>query len=83
MALIVERALHAVKHGLIRAAVRIDETATIALYRARQPASRAFYEIEASRESWSVRELERQVAAMLFERLALKGDEKQLAANGQ
>lgn len=38
---------------------------------------------EASRESWSVRELERQIAAMLFERLALKGDEKQLAAEGQ
>lgn len=47
------------------------------------PRARAFYEIEASRESWSVRELERQVAAMLFERLALKGDEKKLATHGQ
>ena len=47
------------------------------------PRARAFYEIEASQGSWSVRELERQVAAMLFERLALKGDERQLASEGQ
>jgi predicted nuclease of restriction endonuclease-like (RecB) superfamily len=45
--------------------------------------ARAFYEIEASRESWSVRELERQIGALLFERLALKGGAKQLAAEGQ
>ena len=32
--------------------------------------ARAFYEIEAARECWSVRELERQIGAMLFERLA-------------
>jgi predicted nuclease of restriction endonuclease-like (RecB) superfamily len=47
------------------------------------PRARGFYEIETARESWSLRELERQIAAMLFERLALKGDEKQLATNGQ
>jgi predicted nuclease of restriction endonuclease-like (RecB) superfamily len=35
-----------------------------------KPEARAFYEIEAAREGWSVRELERQVAALLFERLA-------------
>ncbi len=47
------------------------------------PRARAFHEIEASRESWSVRELERQVASLLFERLAVRGGEEQLAANGQ
>jgi predicted nuclease of restriction endonuclease-like (RecB) superfamily len=35
-----------------------------------KPEARSFYEIEAAREGWSVRELERQVAALLFERLA-------------
>ncbi len=34
------------------------------------PDARAFYEIEASREGWSTRQLERQVGALLFERLA-------------
>lgn len=55
----------------------------LVLMKVENPRARAFYEIEATRESWSVRDLERQIAAMLFERLALRGDEKQLAANGQ
>ena len=33
------------------------------------PDARAFYEIEALREAWSARELERQIASLLFERL--------------
>jgi predicted nuclease of restriction endonuclease-like (RecB) superfamily len=32
--------------------------------------ARSFYEIEAAREAGSVRELERQIGALLFERLA-------------
>ena len=32
--------------------------------------ARAFYEIEAARECWSVRQLERQIGALLFDRLA-------------
>lgn len=42
--------------------------------------ARAFYEIEAARESWSVRELERQIAALLFERLARNRDPQQVLA---
>ena len=48
--------------------------------------ARAFYEIEAARESWSVRELERQIASLLFERLAKSRDTEQvlsLAKKGQ
>ena len=45
--------------------------------------ARSFYEIEAARESWSVRQLERQIESMLFERLALKGDSAKLASEGQ
>lgn len=51
-----------------------------------KPQARAFYEIEAARESWSVRELERQIAALLFERLAMTRDPEQvltLAKRGQ
>ncbi len=40
----------------------------------REPRARAFYEIEAARESWSTRELERQVASLLYERVARSRD---------
>lgn len=42
----------------------------LVLVRVRNPQARSFYEIEAAREGWSVRELERQVSTLLFERLA-------------
>lgn len=46
---------------------------------------RRFYEIEAATNSWSVRELERQIASSLYERLALSRDKdeiKRLAEEG-
>ncbi len=42
----------------------------LVLMRVTNDQARAFYEIEAAREAWSVRELERQIGAFLFERLA-------------
>ena len=47
---------------------------------------RRFYEIEATSNSWSVRELERQISSSLYERLALSRDKKEirrLSQNGQ
>lgn len=47
---------------------------------------RSFYEIEAVNNAWSARELERQVASLLFDRLAKSRDKKgvmQLATRGQ
>jgi predicted nuclease of restriction endonuclease-like (RecB) superfamily len=47
---------------------------------------RGFYEIEAAANQWSIRELERQIASALFERLALSRDQdeiKRLASEGQ
>ncbi len=47
---------------------------------------RTFYEIEASKNNWSVRELQRQYETSLYERLALSRDKKgvkQLAMKGQ
>ena len=47
---------------------------------------RSFYEIEANQNGWSVRELERQVASSLYQRLALSRDKdeiRRLAAKGQ
>lgn len=42
------------------------------------PAERQFYEIESVSGSWSVRELERQVASSLYERLALSQDRQKI-----
>lgn len=52
---------------------------------ARQPA-RDFYEIESANNAWSVRELSRQTASLLFDRLAKSRDKTglmQLATRGQ
>ena len=48
--------------------------------------ARRFYEIEAANNRWSVRELKRQLASSLYERLALSRDEEEvrrLAREGQ
>jgi len=42
--------------------------------------ARAFYEIEALREAWSARELERQISSLLFERLAKSRDRDKVLA---
>jgi predicted nuclease of restriction endonuclease-like (RecB) superfamily len=51
----------------------------------KDPDERSFYELEASREDWSIPELKRQVASSLFERLALSRDKegvRKLATEG-
>lgn len=50
------------------------------------PDARAFYEIEAVKNNWSARELERQINSLLFERLAKSRDKAglmKLATKGQ
>ena len=50
------------------------------------PEERRFYELEAESNGWSVRELERQIASSLYERLALSRDKEEvrrLASEGQ
>jgi predicted nuclease of restriction endonuclease-like (RecB) superfamily len=52
----------------------------------KKPEERSFYEIEAFQSDWSFRELKRQVASCLYERLALSKDKesvRQLASKGQ
>jgi len=50
------------------------------LMRVSDPRARAFYEIEAVRESWSTRQLERQIASLLFERLAMNKSQEEILA---
>jgi len=57
-----------------------------ALMRVGNLESRAFYEIESIQQNWRGRELERQIASLLYERLAKSRDKKgllALAAKGQ
>jgi hypothetical protein len=46
----------------------------------RAPSTRSFYETEAAREGWSCRELERQIASHLYERLAASRDKNEVLA---
>ena len=48
------------------------------LMRLDDPLIRQFYEIETVKNSWSSRELERQINSLLFERLALSKDKKKV-----
>lgn len=50
------------------------------LLRVTRPEARSFYEIEAAREGWSVRQLERQIASLLFERLAMNKNQEEILA---
>ncbi len=56
------------------------------LLRVDKTEARAFYEIEAIKNNWAARELERQINSLLYERLALSRDKKglmRLATKGQ
>jgi predicted nuclease of restriction endonuclease-like (RecB) superfamily len=58
----------------------------LVLIRIDNKSERSFYEIEAQKNNWSVRELRRQCDSALYERLALSRDKegvKQLAEKGQ
>lgn len=57
-----------------------------ALMRVDRPEARSFYEIEAAKNNWSGRELERQINSLLYDRLAKSKDKEgllQLATEGQ
>jgi predicted nuclease of restriction endonuclease-like (RecB) superfamily len=56
------------------------------LMRVKRTDARAFYEIEASNNNWSARELQRQIASLLFDRLSKSKDKAgllKLATKGQ
>ncbi|MCL2027850.1 MAG: PDDEXK nuclease domain-containing protein, partial [Bacteroidales bacterium] len=58
----------------------------LVLMREENPDARRFYEIEAAKQQWSVRQLAHQCASSLYERLALSRDKKEvmrLANEGQ
>jgi predicted nuclease of restriction endonuclease-like (RecB) superfamily len=58
----------------------IGWTHYLILMRVPRPEARAFYEIEAARECWSTRQLERQIGSLLFDRLARQRDPEAVLA---
>jgi predicted nuclease of restriction endonuclease-like (RecB) superfamily len=51
--------------------------------RTRSPEARAFYEAEALRGGWSVRQLERQISSQFYERMALSRDKAAMLKKGE
>ena len=62
---------HALEPVTIAQAFPLPWSAYVRLLSVKTPAARAFYETEALREGWSVRQLDRQIGSQLYERLAL------------
>ena len=62
---------HALEPATIAQAFPLPWSAYVRLLSVKTPAARAFYESEALREGWSVRQLDRQIGSQLYERLAL------------
>lgn len=80
--------VHAVRGQLIEPEfnANLGWTHYRALMRENRDTVRTFYEIEAGKNNWSARELERQMGSLLFERLAKSKDKKgliKLAQKGQ
>jgi hypothetical protein len=57
-------------------------SAYVRLLAVRNPAGRAFYETEALRGGWSVRQLDRQIESQFYERTALSRDKATLLQQG-
>ena len=57
--------------GAVAQAFPLPWSAYVRLLSVKTAAARAFYETEALREGWSVRQLDRQIGSQLYERLAL------------
>jgi predicted nuclease of restriction endonuclease-like (RecB) superfamily len=76
------------KHCLANSEPRftLSWSSYLVLMRIDNPDERSFYEIECAKQQWSVRQLQRQVASSLYERLALSRDKAEvmrLASEGQ
>jgi len=57
---------------------RLSFSQIVELLKLDDPLKQAFYEIEAIKGSWSVRELKRQIGSLLFERTGLSTDKEKL-----
>ena len=56
----------------------LDWSHYLVLMRVKDPNARRFYEVESLKSNWNVRQLQRQVASSLYERIALSRDKKEV-----
>ena len=73
-------------HAIHTSPFTLSWTHYVFLLGIKNPDERSFYEIEAARQDWTVRELKRQFDSSLYERLALSRDKagiRKLAKKGQ
>lgn len=66
----------------IAASFRLSWSHYVRLLAVSDPAARHFYETEALRGGWSVRQLDRQISTIFFERMALSRDSVGMLAKG-
>lgn len=59
---------------------KLSWTHYIRLVRIQNVEERSFYEIEAEKENWTVREMDRQISSCLYERLVLSRDKEEIKA---
>lgn len=62
---------------------RLSFTHLTELMKINDPLKRSFFEVECIKGNWSVRELKRQIASLLFERSGLSNNKKALSAHTQ
>ena len=70
-------------HYYQRLFTRLSWSNLIELTRLDDPLKRAFYELEAVKSNWSIRELRRQINSMLYERIGLSKDKDALLSLAQ
>lgn len=59
---------------------KLSWTHYVRLVRIQNVEERSFYEIEAEKENWTVREMDRQISSCLYERLVLSRDKEEVKA---
>jgi len=82
----IELTVRLCEHGfefLLDVPPTLGRTQYVILMRVASPTARAFYEIEAAREAWSTRQLERPIGSRLFDRLANNRDWPRAGGNYQ
>ena len=72
-----------VDHQDLVAAFPLPWSAYVRLLSVKNPNARTFYEAEALRGGWSVRQLDRQISSQFYERTALSKNKAQMLKNGE
>lgn len=76
-------ALEANDVSIIAGRFSLPWSAYVRFLAVKDPAARSFYEVEATRAGWSVRQIDRQIASQFYERVALSKNKAAMLATAQ